>query len=95
MMENAIIVEGKTYKLFDHIILVNAPLSLRRQRIMKRDGMTKEKMELIIKNQKKPRYIASKINSEGIKCYYFMNDETWDVKNRVQNLIELFGEKFK
>lgn len=95
IMENAIITESKTYKLFDHIILVNAPLSLRRKRIMNREGMTEEKMELIIKSQKKPRDISSKIDSEGIKCYYLMNDETWDVKNRVSNLIDLFNFYFE
>ena len=95
IMENAIITEGKTYKLFDHIILVDAPLSLRKERIMKRDGMTKEKMDLIIESQKNPKDIMSKINSEGIKHYYLMNDETWDVKNRVLNLIDLFNSYFK
>jgi hypothetical protein len=50
---------------------------------------------LIIESQKNPKDIMSKINSEGIKHYYLMNDETWDVKNRVLNLIDLFNSYFK
>ena len=49
--EVAILFENGTYKLYDYIITVVAPMEARMERLLRRDDTTKEKIEAIIKNQ--------------------------------------------
>jgi len=44
MMENAILFEGGFDGLFDYIIVVSCPTELRVERIMKRDGLTRQQV---------------------------------------------------
>jgi dephospho-CoA kinase len=43
-MESAIMYESGIYRLVDRVIVVTAPLEVRIQRVMKRDGITREKV---------------------------------------------------
>ncbi len=49
--EAAIIFENGTHHTFDAIITVTAPIEVRINRVIDRDGSSKEKVEAIIKNQ--------------------------------------------
>lgn len=58
--ELAILFENKAEKQFDKIILVTAPLEIRIERVMKRDGLTKEEVLDRIKNQ-----LPDEVKSKG------------------------------
>jgi len=49
--ESAILIESKAYKNVDKIIVINAPLELRVQRVMQRDNTSKEAVQARIANQ--------------------------------------------
>jgi dephospho-CoA kinase len=51
IQESAILFETKAINLFDYIILVLAPEEIRIQRVIRRTGMTREKILRIMKNQ--------------------------------------------
>lgn len=70
-IESALMIETGSYQRFDAIILVTAATETKIQRVMKRDGISREKVEERINNQwsdeqKRPfaNYIID--NSEGI-----------------------------
>lgn len=50
-IESAVLFEGGFYRLIDKIILVTASEDIRIQRVMKRDGLTREQVISRIKNQ--------------------------------------------
>lgn len=50
-MESAVLFEGNLESLVDKIILVTAPEHIRTQRVMDRDGISKEQVHARIKNQ--------------------------------------------
>jgi dephospho-CoA kinase len=95
MMENAIITESKTYKLFDHVIVVYAPLKIRKKRIMSRIGMTEEKMNMILEQQSDVYTVTQKLNLADITINTIINDETCDVKKRVSDIVDSFNCYFK
>jgi dephospho-CoA kinase len=94
MMENAILTKSKTHKLFDLVVFVDAPMSLREERIMSRPGMTKEKMEIVIKQQSGVTDVYLELISSGIKVYNIFNDGK-DIKNRVKECVEIYKDYFK
>jgi dephospho-CoA kinase len=49
--EAALLIESKSYKELDKLIVVTAPLELRIERVMKRDKVPREGVEARIKNQ--------------------------------------------
>jgi len=50
-VESAVLFEGGFYKLMDKIILIVASEEIRIERVMKRDGLTREQVLVRIKNQ--------------------------------------------
>ena len=61
--ESAILLQNTTYlKKFDYTVLVTAPLSVRVDRIIKRDTTTKKAIELRLKNQKYTKKSLSEID---------------------------------
>jgi len=53
--ESALLFESKTYHLLDKIILIKAPISLRIERVLKRDNRSRIEIKKIINNQMKNR----------------------------------------
>jgi dephospho-CoA kinase len=51
IQESAILFENKALNMFDYIILVTSPPEIRIQRVLRRLGMTREKVMRIMKNQ--------------------------------------------
>jgi len=95
MMENAILTKGKTYKLFDHVVLVDASLKIRKKRIMSREGMTEKQMNEIIRHQDFTIDIHSKLTHAGINVFTLMNDEKYDIKPKVKLCVESLIDYFK
>jgi dephospho-CoA kinase len=93
MMESAILTKHKTHKLFDYVVLVDAPIELRKERIMKRPGMTKEKMNSIFQTQDTYVQTRDKLISSGTEVIKIFNDESSDVKEKVKNAFEYLKER--
>ncbi|WP_116787470.1 dephospho-CoA kinase [Flavobacterium psychrotrophum] len=84
--EAAILFESGSYKQCDDIILVTAPTEDRVQRVMQRDGTTREQVLQRIANQwteeqktRLSKYIITNINidtarSEAVKLFKFLNN---------------------
>ncbi|MFZ4543647.1 MAG: dephospho-CoA kinase [Saprospiraceae bacterium] len=70
LKEAALLVESKSYLSLDRLIVVAAPLELRIQRVMNRDGVDKQKVEERIGHQMpeedKLKYADFIINNDGI-----------------------------
>ena len=67
--EAAILIESKAYLSLDKIIVVNAPTSVRIQRVLRRDNSTLDAVEARIKNQitenERNQYADFIINNDG------------------------------
>jgi len=90
IMENAILTKSENYKLFKYAILVDAPIKIRQERIMTRDGMTKEKMQMIFDNQESPTYVHSKLSSAGVHVNTIINNGVLNVEERIRLFIDIF-----
>lgn len=95
MIENAILTRSNSYKLFEYAILVEAPLEVRKERIMARPGMTQEKMEMIMGQQDDPRDVFLKLMDANISVGKIFNDGQIDVESQVLNTIATFEYRFK
>jgi dephospho-CoA kinase len=51
LKEAALLIESGSYKLLDKLIVVTAPIETRIERVMKRDHVSREAVEIRIKNQ--------------------------------------------
>jgi dephospho-CoA kinase len=95
MIENAILTSDSSYKLFKFAILVDAPLEIRKERIMARPGMTQEKMEMIIQQQDNPKDVYSKLLRADMSVVKILNDEKTDLYPQILSLISTFEYRFK
>jgi len=95
IMENAILTNGKTYKLFDFVIMVDAKLDIRKQRIMQRPEMTEEKMNMVIEQQDDPEFVYSKLLKEKIFVYTITNDGDCDLEDQVKDIINFYKTYFQ
>lgn len=95
MLESAILTQNKTYKLFDFAVFVYAPNEIRRERIMSREGMTEEKMEMVIGQQEKQMDVYEKLKLSGLEVSYLYNDGEEDVEISVKKCIENYKKRFK
>lgn len=82
MQESAILFESGSWKKFDVIILVTAPETVRMERVLKRQGMTMEKIRAIVKNQlpEEEKIVRSH--------YVFFNDDSELILPGIVNLHE-------
>ena len=69
ILESAIIFENKLENFFDKVILVTAPEEQRISRVMKREGVTREKVTERIKNQ------MPEIMKEALSDFIINNDD--------------------
>ena len=95
MIENAILTSSNSYKLFEYAILVEAPLKVRKERIMARPGMTQEKMEMIIQQQDDPKDVYSKLLRADMSVGTFYNDGKTDLHPQILNLISVLKYHFE
>ena len=87
-MESAIIYESGIYRLVDRVIVVTAPEEVRIERIMRRDGITREKaLEWIGRQwpQDRVRQLAD---------FEIVNDGVTDIDNQLISIIEQCNRQF-
>ena len=84
LKEAALLFESTSYKMCDHSIMVTAPLELRIQRVMKRDGLTKAEVESRNARQ------FSEEKKTALADYVIRNDDTELVIPQVLALHEQF-----
>jgi dephospho-CoA kinase len=85
--EAAIMFESGANVGLDFIIAVSSPMELRLQRVIKRDGMTKEKFDAIVKNQMSDEERNSKADA------VIVNDESTPLLEMILNLHQFFLSK--
>lgn len=79
-MECAILFESGFDKLVDYKICVVAPLEIRLQRIMQRDGLTRQKAMEWISKQMPQEEVSSKCD------FVIVNDGVADLQQQIENL---------
>lgn len=71
-------------------MFVDAPLDIRKERIMTRPEMTQEQMEMIMKNQDNPEDIKNKLINANISFATINNDGKTNVGEFVLDTISAF-----
>jgi dephospho-CoA kinase len=82
-MESAIIYESGIFRLVDRVVAVTAPEEVRIQRIMQRDGITREKALQWMQRQWPQDEVRRRADIEII------NDGTHDIDSQIRQLIKL------
>jgi len=80
-MESAILFESGIYKLVDRVIIVTAPEKVRIERVMKRDGITSDKVKQWM-NRQWPQDIT-RLRAD----YEIVNDGKMDLKQQIDNIL--------
>ncbi len=80
-MESAIMFESGIYKLVDRVIIVTAPENIRIERVMKRDGITNEKVRQWMQRQW-PQEIV-RLRSD----YEIVNDGKMDLERQIDKIL--------
>ena len=81
-MESAILFESGARKLVDKAVVVTAPLEIRIQRVMLRDGITREKAL---------QWVSCQWSQEEVKAhadYEIINDGQADIDSQIEKLIK-------
>lgn len=82
-MESAIMFESGIYRLVDRIIVVTAPLEVRIQRVMQRDGISREKVLEWMQRQ------WSQEEVRKLADFEIINDGIADIDEQLDNLLKV------
>lgn len=82
-MESAIMYESGIYRLVDRVIVVTAPLEVRIQRVMKRDGITREKVLEWMQRQWPQDEVRHRAD------YEIINDGQADIDAQIDHLVNI------
>ena len=85
-MESAILYESGINKLVDHVIVVTAPLEIRIQRVMQRDGITRENVEQWMQRQWSQEEVKKRAD------YEIVNDGIADIDAQIDIILEKIKE---
>ena len=85
-MESAILYESGINKLVDRVIVVTAPLEIRIQRVMQRDGITRENVEQWMQRQWSQEEIRKQAD------YEIVNDGIADIDAQIDIILERIKE---
>ena len=85
-MESAIIFESGIYRLVDRIIVVTAPEEVRIQRVMQRDGISREKVFEWIGRQLPQDIVRERAD------YEIVNDGEADLDRQLDSLLEIINK---
>ena len=85
-MESAILYESGINKLVDRVIVVTAPLEIRIQRVMQRDGITRENVEQWMQRQWSQEEIRKRADHE------IVNDGIADIDAQIDIILEKIKE---
>ena len=86
-MESAIMYESGAYQLMDKVVVVTAPEEVRIQRIMQRDGISREKALQWLGRQWPQQEVRARAD------YEIVNDGTTDVDQQVEQLLVQLHQK--
>lgn len=81
-MESAIMYESGIYRLVDRVVVVTAPLEVRIQRIMQRDGISRSQAM---------QWIGRQLPQDEVRAradYEIVNDGSSDLKTQVDELLK-------
>lgn len=87
-MESAIIYESGIWRLVDRIIVVTAPEETRIQRVMQRDGISREKVLEWMSRQLPQEEVRQRADFE------IVNDGLTDINQQLNNIIEQCNKQF-
>jgi len=85
-MESAILYESGINKLVDRVIVVTAPLEIRIQRVMQRDGITRENVEQWMQCQWSQEEVRKRAD------YEIVNDGIADIDAQIDIILEKIKE---
>ena len=85
-MESAILYESGINKLVDRVIVATAPLEIRIQRVMQRDGITRENVEQWMQRQWSQEEIRKQAD------YEIVNDGIADIDAQIDIILEKIKE---
>lgn len=85
-MESAILYESGINKLVDRVIVVTAPLKIRIQRVMQRDGITRENVEQWMQRQWSQEEVRKRAD------YEIVNDGIADIDAQIDIILEKIKE---
>ena len=85
-MESAIIFESGIYRLVDRIIVVTAPEEVRIQRVMQRDGISREKVLEWMSRQLPQDIVRERAD------YEIINDGEADLDRQLDSLLEIINK---
>ena len=85
-MESAILYESGINKLVDCVIVVTAPLEIRIQRVMQRDGITRENVEQWMQRQWSQEEVRKRAD------YEIVNDGIADIDAQIDIILEKIKE---
>ena len=80
-MESAIMYESGIYQLVDRVIVVTAPLEVRIQRVMKRDGISRENVLQWMQRQWSQDKVRELADDE------IVNDGIADIDAQIDNIL--------
>lgn len=86
-MESAILYESGADKLIDKVVVVTAPEEVRIQRVMSRDGITREKAQQWIARQWPQEQVRERAD------YEIVNDGQADLDAQVERLLQSLNKK--
>lgn len=86
-MESAILYESGADKLVDKVVVVTAPEEVRIQRVMSRDGITREKAQQWIARQWPQEQVRERAD------YEIVNDGQADLDAQVERLLQSLNKK--
>lgn len=86
-MESAILYESGIDRLVDNVVVVTAPEEVRIQRIMQRDGITREEAFQWIDRQWPQQQV------KALADYEIVNDGIADIDSQIDRLLLLMGQK--
>ena len=85
-MESAILYESGINKLVDRVIVVTAPLEIRIQRVMQRDGITRQNVEQWMQRQWSQEEVRKRAD------YEIVNDGIADIDAQIDIILEKIKE---
>lgn len=85
-MESAILYESGINKLVDRVIVVTAPLEIRIQRVIQRDGITRENVEQWMQRQWSQEEVRKRAD------YEIVNDGIADIDAQIDIILEKIKE---
>jgi len=84
LAESAILIESESHRLYDEVLIIDAPMDIKVQRVMDHRGMTREDFDRRMAMQKRPEAIAVHLDVANIPYEIIFNDCEGDLYEKVE-----------